>query len=150
MKINFTKKQYRDLIKLAYLGNWYANAIRVGNKQEPNIKRYHGMEQYIFSYTDKFDSSDLVEWMEEYSEYFPTRKLEDDPEIVRIMEEFDEENFWDSLHSKLYARDFLRQYPPAIIRKMSFRERITKEEPYSQKWYDELEKNGLNRFEIKE
>ena len=38
MNIEFTKEQFKDLLKTVYLGHWMANAIHNGDKEDPMDK----------------------------------------------------------------------------------------------------------------
>jgi len=76
MKINFTKKQYEDLIKLVYLGNWFVNSHRTND-----VVEYEELEQYIFSYFEDFGMEQYIEYDKTIDEYFPTREFEADTEI---------------------------------------------------------------------
>ena len=50
MKINFTKKQFENLLKLVYLGEWMANA----HKTDDIIEKYREMLFYVFSFAEEF------------------------------------------------------------------------------------------------
>lgn len=148
MKINLTKKQYLDLLKLVYMGNWMANAIRVGDKKDPKIDKFVEMEQYIFSFAKEYDFDNLVEFDEHFKRFFPTREFEDNTDIEELRENYDDEIFWDELHHALSRRDFLKNYTKKELDKMDYLEIIHKEEPFREKWAKEIDKHGIDRLEI--
>jgi len=150
MEIKFTKEQYENLMKLCYLGNWMANAIHVGNVEDPKIKKFDDIEQYIYSFAKEFGFGDLVEYDKKYKEYFPTREFDEDPELEEIRNNYEGEAFWDELHYQLSERDFLKFYDMDEITKMDIYERIKKEEPFREKWDKELEKHGIERLDVNE
>jgi len=43
MKIELTKEQYKNLIKLVYLGNWIVNSIRSGEEDDKRIEKYENI-----------------------------------------------------------------------------------------------------------
>lgn len=148
MEIKLTKEQYKNLIKLVYLGNWMVNAIRSGNKEDPQIEKYNEIEQYIFSFAKDFGLEKYVEYVEEFKEFFPTREFEDDPEIEKYINDYDEETFWEELIHRLSWRDFIRTYGKEAVEKMDIEERIEKGFPFEEKYRQEFAKNGLNNLEV--
>ena len=48
--IGLTRKQFKALLKVVYLGNWVANAYRTEDMQ----KEYERIEDYIFSLAPQF------------------------------------------------------------------------------------------------
>lgn len=116
MKINFTKKQYEQLIKLVYLGNWMANAIR----SDRTYKEFDDLESYILSFSKNFNLEKFAE-LDSNSDgrYYPTSNLEDDPTITKLLEEYDEETFWEELTDRLTAREFAKKYTKAQVKKMN-------------------------------
>lgn len=82
MKINFTKKQYQDLLRLVYLGNWMANA----NRTEDEIKSLNELEGYIFSFAKDFG---MRRWADT-----------DDPEMTYPTRHFEEESGVEKLRAR--------------------------------------------------
>jgi hypothetical protein len=144
MKINFTNRQFAKLIRLVYLGNWMVNAIRDPNEVE---KDYDDLESHVLSHCKDFGMPELTE--EETGIAYPSRKLEEDKEILRFMDEYNEDNFWEELTYRLGNRDFHRHYGPAKIKVMTnWIDRAGKRDPFVEKYEDEFGKNGLDRLEI--
>lgn len=145
MQIELTKKQYEQLLKLVYLGNWMANAHRAGSEE---IKDFSILESYIFSYAkgvglEKYVDDEPIGGMK----YFPTADFE---ELVDgLKDEYDEDTFWDELSDRLGERDFFRKYGEEKIKKMSRDERFYKLYECIDEYGDEFFKHGLERIEIK-
>lgn len=150
MNIEFTREQYERLIRLVYLGNWMVNANRSNRKGDEQIKEYNDMEQYIFSFAKNAGLSDLIEYDKELKGFFPTRKFDEDAEVGKYREEYDDHAFWDGLFYQFYERDFTRAYTRKEILAMDIHELFEKEEPFRQKWDNEIIKHGIERLEIKE
>ncbi|EKE11221.1 MAG: hypothetical protein ACD_15C00115G0001, partial [uncultured bacterium] len=144
INVQLTKKQYGNLLKLVYLGNWMVNAIRTDDK----FKEFNFLESYIFSYAqeaglEKYVDDEPVGDMK----YFPTAEFE---ELVdHFKEEYDEDVFWEELADRLGERDFLRKYGEDKIKKMGKDERFYKRYEFIDKYGDELYEHGLDRIEIK-
>ena len=77
MKIKLTKKQYKNLLKLVYLGNWMVNSIRSGNEGDERIKKYDEIEQYIFSFAKEAGLKKYIEFDKEFNQFFPTPEFEE-------------------------------------------------------------------------
>ena len=117
MKINFTKKQYKDLLKLVYLGNWMANATKIDNK----IKKFNDLESYVFSFAKNFGVKELTH-NENSKRYYPSADFESDEEIQTIIEDYNEEGFWDELIGKLTDIAMTKRFSEKKIKKMSRKE----------------------------
>ncbi len=145
MKINFSKKQFENLIKLVYLGNWMINAIRVGDEK---IKKYDEIEQYIYSFAKDFGLEKYIEFSKKYNKFFPARELEEGTDVEQYREEYDNETFWEDLIDRLTRRDFIKKYGEETVKKMSLEERIEKEYPFEEKYRNEFEKNGIENLKV--
>jgi len=143
MKINITKKQYETLAKAVYLGNWIANAQRTGRQDDPRIKEYEEIADYIYSFAKDFGFSDDFEAGLEFSDC-----EEELPEASRLHEEYDEQNFWEILPDKLGERDFYRKYSEQERKNMTQEEHFMKMMECIIAWEEECERNGIERLEI--
>jgi len=148
MKIRLTKKQYKNLLKLVYLGNWMVNSIRSGNEGDKRIKKYDEIEQYIFSFAKKAGLEKYIEFDKEFNQFFPTLEFEENTDVSKYIQDYEEEVFWEELVLRLARRDFIRKYGRTAILKMNLEERIAKEYPFEKKYRKEIEKNGLKNLEI--
>ena len=147
VEIKLTKEQYERLIKVVYLGNWMINAIRIHGEE---YKEYEDIAQHIYSFSKILNVSNLIEYDSESNKFYPTRELEEDSDAEQFKQEYDDENFWDNLVDILARRDFIREYGEDTIRKMSWKQRMTKEHPFIEKYEEEFERNGVERLEITE
>ena len=144
MEIKFTKKQYEDLIKMVYLGNWMINSVRFDNI----VKKYDEIEQHIYSFAKDAGLDKYIEFNSKLNRFFPTIEFEDDEEIDEYIEEYDNAYFWDDLVSSLSKRDVIEKYGEKAIEKMTFDELLEKERPFVEKYKDEFEKNGVKNLKI--
>ncbi|MCD9025464.1 hypothetical protein [Cohnella silvisoli] len=141
MKLELTKKQYRDLIELLFLGNWMANASRTGAEGDERLEKYEEIQNYVISQAKHFQAEDVVK--AEGNEFYTTMDFEES--LMPIVEEYDEYTFWEQISMKLAKRDLLREIGPVRQLKEEHRERMYEiEEQYE----TEFEKNGLKNLEI--
>jgi hypothetical protein len=147
--VEFTQKQFKTLLKLAYLGNWMANANRDGSVHDPHKEEYEVLEDYLFSFAKKFG---LDEWVDDEEadkgKYYPTRQFEEGIEEEGIIDDYDNESFWDELIDRLADRDCFRVYSKEQLEKISHRERVDKLYEFRDTWGAEFEKHGIKRLAI--
>jgi hypothetical protein len=141
MKINFTKKQYEDLLKLVYLGNWVVNAHKV-NIEPDNFDQLEG---YVFSFAKDFGLDNYAD-TDDPTMVYPTGQFEDETAVQDIISEYDDATFWEELGDQLGERDFYEKYSESEIQKMDFNERIIKLYDHMEKWSEEFEKHGVARL----
>ena len=153
MKINLTKKQYRELLDLIYTGSMMINGIRNNDEQ---IKDYDEIEQYIYSFAKEFGFENLVEYDKKFEEYMPTREF-DDSAVSSYIEEYDEYIFWQELVARLSRRDAVLKANTGWIRNdesgEETREKFEKimriqfdiEEEYEK----EFDRNGLDNVKVR-
>lgn len=146
MQIEFTKEQYKTLLKLVYLGNWMANAHRTEDFEE-NMQK---LEHYVFSFAKDFGLADYVDSENVGDgEFYPTRKFEEETEVHSLHADYDEETFWDEIIDRLGERDCIRKYGAENIKKMSRGEWFEKLCDCEQEWADEINEHGIDRIEVK-
>lgn len=149
MKINFTKKQFENLLKLCYIGNWIANAQRTGTKEDPMIEKYEEIYEYVQSLAPEFGLDEAVQFDKEMNRYFATSKFEEAADTHGLIDEYDENSFWDDLIEYLTNRDFAKVYSEEEVKEMDSKEFFEKREPFEKKWSKEIYDNGIERLEIK-
>ena len=138
MKIEFTKDQFDNLMKLAYLGNWMVNGFRAKDEQ---VKEFDDLEKYIYSFAKEAGLEKYAVYEEEFKEYYPTNELEE--ELDHYLDEYRDEIFWEELIYRMAWRDFVKEYGEKAIKKMSWKKRIKKERPFIDKYAEEFEDDGI-------
>lgn len=142
MKINFTKKQYRSLIDLIYLGDFMVNGIRTTDR----VKEYDELREYIYSFAKQMGQDDIIEHDKERNKYFETREFETG-KVESYMEDYDNEVFWTELSARLAERDLDRLEKitgKASDPDLRLKKYWSKEDEYNR----EFEQNGLNNVEV--
>jgi hypothetical protein len=145
MKIKFTKEQYENLMKLVYLGEWMANSHRTDDR----IKKYDKLQKYIFSFAKDFGLEKYVDDENvDDGDFYPTRFFEEETDVNRLQEEYDNDAFWSELPDRLGERDFYEKYSEEDWEKMTREERFLKIQECIIKWEEEFDKNGIERLGI--
>ncbi|TAN58542.1 hypothetical protein EPN15_00600 [Patescibacteria group bacterium] len=145
MKIEFTKEQFGSLLKSVYLGNWIANAHRTDDM----IKEYEEIEDYIFSHAKEFGFDEYVDDEKaDKGKFFSTRIFEEEAGMQKLIEEYDEETFWDEIIDRLAIRDLFSQHSRVELEKMDGNERMEKLGILEEKWAEEINEKGIERLEV--
>lgn len=141
LNIELTREQYLTLLKAVYLGEWVANANRVGHGEDSRLAKYEEIKDYLFSLAPQFGFSKNIEHELEYNESGTT-------EVSRLHEEYDAETFWDELCDRLGTRDFYRKYTKEEAQKMTDEEHFLKLQECIIQVEEEIEEHGLERLVV--
>ena len=98
MNIDFTSKQFRRLLDLAYIGNWVLNSAR-GNDRIPDFDE---VESYLFSQCSKFGMNTLFEEVD--GEILPSKAFSEGGIHEAIMD-YEDTIFFEILAEELAHRD---------------------------------------------
>jgi hypothetical protein len=140
--IPFTEKQYSALLKIVFLGEWVANAQKSGMED----REIRGIEQYIYSFAEAFGANDRIAG--DGKMYHPTRTM--DEAVLPIVEEYDEEQFWDTLIEMLAERDLALEHGEQGVRKLDPQEYADQMEERASVYEEEFEEFGVSRLQILE
>ncbi|MFC5700386.1 hypothetical protein ACFPVX_03740 [Cohnella faecalis] len=140
--IELSDEQYRTLIELVYLGSWIANATKL-SEEEMN-QDYIKLEQLLYKQSKMFKSEDIIALDKRTNSYYTTSFFEDG--MMPVVEQYDDDSFWEELSSRLAKRDLLKETGP--VHKWSEKQLSRKyelEEYYEQ----EFTENGLRNLVLK-
>ncbi|CAM3846920.1 hypothetical protein ALPO108162_08920 [Alicyclobacillus pomorum] len=140
MKIELTNEQYRRLLALLFLGEWVANGP---TPYEDRRKDLQEVVDYIFSFAREFDAEDWVEYCEDCGAYHPSQAMEE--ALLPILDEYDEDVFWDVLSHHLAYRDVMVTAGPTKEMSKEMEMRLwRRKEQYDQ----EFQKHGLEHVRL--
>ena len=143
MKINFTKKEYRALIDLIYIGNWVITANDV--EKDMNKEKYEEVTRKIYSFAKEFGCEKLIEYHPELDEYCGSCDFEES-EVSQHLEEYEDTSFWETLIFRLSERDFLKEVPPGELMNIPPEKIIMETHRHEEKWSEEFTKNGIDNL----
>jgi hypothetical protein len=145
-QIEFSNDEYRLLFDMVYIAEWVMNAHETEEQEE--TKPYGQLEQKLLSLAKDFGSGEYVVWDEQLQKYFPTRNYEEKRPAMAFINKFEEDSFWEELIARLADRDLSRKYGEKKLKGMSFKEKLKKIGEFEEKYWDEFERNGLDRLLI--
>jgi hypothetical protein len=138
-KVEFTSDQFRQLMKLVYLGHWISNS----HKDEPD-KSIDEMEQFIYSKAKEFGCNDLVEFDSNYKKNYPSLDMEEELDLV--VQDYDEYVFWEELAWRMAERDFTRKFDHAQILCMTSDEIFREKNTIADKYFEEFNVSGIENL----
>jgi hypothetical protein len=141
-KIEFTSEQFTELLKVVYLGHWMANSHR----DEPN-NTFEEIEQHIYSNAHSFGLNHYIEFDQESQKYLPSPELEE--ETDPIIEDYDDNTFWDELAWRMAERDFSNKYDEAKVLCMTGDEIFREKNTLADKYFEEFSTNGIQKMMLK-
>lgn len=141
MNIDLSEAELEKLLILAHLGEWMANATR----SKP-IKEFEIVASKIFALAEGTSRERLVDEDDKTGRWWPSRELEE--KAHPLVDEYDDESFWEELCERLVDRDLLRKYSRKQLASMSWEERYKIREPLEFQYENELASHGLDRFGI--
>lgn len=142
MKINFTKKQYRTLVELLFLGNHVSNGVRESDRI---IQEYEDLLQHVYSFAKEMGMEEEIIFEKEYNKFFETRELEES--LMDYVEEYDGDVFWNELAGRLAVRDVKRQERVSVT-KLDPEERMRKIWDREVEYLDEFASYELDRVNV--
>lgn len=149
MKIELTKKEYRALLDLLFIGDWVVNAYKPEDESNEDVELHKKAVQKIYSKAKDFGFENLISCTKETGEYIETPEFEDSDVFERISE-FEENMFWEKLILMFAQRDAIMETGLEKMMSLPMEERIDIISKYEEKWTKEIENNGITRLDIKE
>ncbi len=146
MKINITKKEYRLLIDLIYLGDWVITSHLIGSEHD-RYKQYKEIRKKFLSYYKEMGASDIIEYSKDPEGYFELRDYDDEIH-AKFIDPYDDEVFWEELVDRLSTRDLIRSIGETAYRLMDGMDRIKMLEEHRQKYVDEFADRGIDNLTI--
>lgn len=141
MQIQITEKQFENLLKLTYLGNWLVNSCR-----DEAVVEFEELEQLLWQKAKESGMDHLTAVDDESGEMIPSPELE---EILdTFIDEYDDDISEESLAQQLAFRDLAKQLGKKI-KKLPAEELEDKALPLFERYRDEFEKHGLENLVLK-
>ena len=133
MQIELSKKEFRLLLDMVYIGNWVLNSARGDDR----IEEYVAMEEKIFSYCAPAGMKSLIElWR---GHIYPSREYEDGG-IHEAVADYEDAVFLDILAEELARRDMDSEHvSPDDIQELQHR---------MEEYITEFERNGVDNISL--
>lgn len=141
--VELTRGQFLALLKTVYLGENMANGFRIG---EERLQEFIEIRHTVLALAKKLGFNDLVEYDEELKDYFPTKEF--DEAMDPLIDDFENESFWEELSYRLALRDLLREFGEKRLKRMARMKYAQELFERQDKYAEEGRTHGLDRLEI--
>ncbi len=142
MKINFTEKEYQQLVTMIEIGDWVMTAHHADDRAE--TKEYQALRNKILSFADEMGMKGCYE--KEGDTYFETLEYEENSKQTEFIEEYNQISFWGELVTRFADRDYAQQYGNEEV---AFELRASRITEIEKKYADEINESGILNFIIK-
>ena len=142
--IDFAKEQYKELLLLVLLGSWVRGGVAdLKGEYSPAMDE---LEDYLLGKAKDFD-------LEHLAENFKGHMVPKDTfakEYEKIIEEYNDDQFWYELITLLGKRDFYEQATKEELEEIEKSDGwlSRRVDQYYQKYQSEFEKHGIERLRI--
>ena len=146
MKIDLTENEYRLLLDFVFMADWVTNSHHAVGRGD--VEDYDMLLQKLYSIAGEMGCKELVHADRETNKYSPTRHYEETTRAFELIEEYDEDTFWDALISRLAERDVYEQVEEGRRETMGIEEYWERAEPIEDAYYQEFRRNALDRLRL--
>ncbi len=145
MEISFTPEEYRDLIDILAIANWYLNRR---TKKHEDAGKYNKLIQKIFAGALNTDCAEYIEFLAEHKACRTTSVYDESATIIQSLSQAEEDHFWESLIGRLSARNADRKLAPHDMRELNLNQWQEEMDGEIARWQQEFRTYELNRIEI--
>lgn len=136
MKINFTNKQFKNLIYLCALG-----AQIIQNSGDDTSKEELDILEYILSF-NKDDAEFDISSMKDLED-IASKIIENSGTLEEYIDNYNENVFWSKLASKMASRDIMDELDNCIEQGKNYAEYIDKRKKLQKKYYKEFKRGNF-------
>jgi hypothetical protein len=148
MQLQLTPDEYRLLLDTVSIADWVMHAHDEEDRED--TAEHRALFQKIYAQAAEAGCGDLVAHDEELGGYYETERFEAESPVQALIEEYDEDSFWDELASRLAWRDAAREEGEERLDAMGGRKRAVLLAKLEEEWSAELEEYGLERLDVVE
>ena len=142
IELKLTKRQYKALLDLVYLGDWMVNGIRV----EP-LAPYEDAAQQVYALAEKAGCGDQAAYDPELKRHVVSEEGDAGARLADFKSAYDEETFWVELVGRLSDRDLERAHGADALAKLDKDEFIKLQLESEEAWDAEFREHGVDRLE---
>jgi hypothetical protein len=143
--IEITNTQLHNLIKAVYLSDWVINAHRMTDEIDSDSRSF---EQYVLGILYNAGCKDHIDFDAQLNTYFVNGNLEES--FQEIIDDYEDETFWDELASRLAERDYYEKNKPKNSETDNDRaKRVAAIFSIEDKYNEEFERYGIERLKIR-
>ena len=141
--LSLSPEEYEALAIMTYISEWVILSHEIGEERKGK-KLYRDVKDKVFSQAGKFGKEKMIFYSPEFNMYDLEREYGDEGIATKLIDEYDEEGFWELLTLRLAKRDLWREYGEEGIEKMDRREYFSKMQEKEEMYHDAFCRDGLD------
>jgi hypothetical protein len=146
VKIDLTENEYRLLLDFVFMASWMIGAHHADGRDD--VEEYDMLLQKLYSFAGAMGCGQLVNADRDTNEYSPTRHYEEITRAYELIEEYDDDTFWDALISRLAERDVYEQIEEDRRDSIGIEEYWQRSEPIENAYFQEFRQHALDRLRL--
>ena len=146
MNIDLTEKEYRLLLDLVFMASWMVDSHHPDGRDD--VEEYDMLLEKLYSVAGAMGCGELVHADRETNEYLPTRHYEETTRAYELIEEYNDDTFWDALISRLAERDVYEKMEEGRRDTMGIEEYWERSEPIEEAYFQEFRQHALDRLRL--
>lgn len=146
MTIDLTDDEFAALLEMAYLGEWMSNS-HLASEDDKNSE-YEAVLGKLLGLARGVGLDELVE--EDGELLRPSPAFEESDAMRSVIEDYDNDTFWQEIVDRLATRDLLQRYGERRLDAMSPEERLNLLDEAADRYAKEMEEYGLDRLIVAE
>lgn len=146
MKIDLTENEYRLLLDFVFMASWMIGSHHPHGRGD--VEEYDMLLQKLYSFAGVMGCEELVNADRATNEYSPTRHYEETTRAFDLIEEYDDDAFWDALISRLAERDVYEQIEEDRRDSIGIEEFWRRSEPIENAYFQEFHQHALDRLRL--
>ena len=143
IELKLTKRQYKALLDLVYLGDWMVNGIRVSP-----LAPYEDAAQQVYAAAEKAGCGAQAGYDSELKKHVVFDEAEPGARLAGFKAAYDEETFWQELVERLSDRDLERAHGADALAKIDKDGLIKLQLAAEDVWDREFREHGVDRLEL--
>ena len=148
MKIDLTREEYKKLLDILSIADWVLNAHKP--MKDDRIEPYNELYQKLLALAEQMGCGHLIEYDSFLEGYFPTGEYEDENDYQVLIDEYDDDTFWEELINRLARKDLIKQMGGLEkAASLSLEERYTKMSQLHAYYGEEFSQNGLENLQLR-
>lgn len=146
MTIDLTDDEFAALLEMAYLGEWMTNSHLTSSDDKND--EYEAVLGKLLGYARDVGLDELV--ADDGEVLHPSSAFEESDAMRSIIEDYDNDTFWQEIVDRLATRDLLQRFGERRLDGMTPEERLNLLDEAAERYAREMEEFGVDRLIVAE
>lgn len=145
--LTLSPSEYTALVEMIQIADWVITAHE--DEESQQSEPYRAVRNKVLSHVEGTDLKDRFEYNDIMGGYAETAEYEVSGRYRELLDEFENQTFWEELVERLADRDVVDSIGEDVVDAMSAIERYETREPYCETYIEEFKQNGLSNLRFR-